>query len=118
MDTRSQLTISGQELLDRKETRQRPGVPRSRTGNDLGAFGITLTFVFGVATAAAHTDHPVLWLIVGPAAIVLLLFVASSLHVILPHISPKRSRARSGRVPVSSENSFIRTGYAKFAPEC
>jgi hypothetical protein len=54
----------------------------------------------------------------GPLAIVLLFFIASLLHVCLAHISAKRSHHRSGRVPVFSEKSLIRMGYAKLAPEC
>jgi hypothetical protein len=108
-----------------RRTRRRPGrrgytreESSNRSGNDLSAFGITLTVIFGLANAAAHSNHPLLWLIVGPLAIVLLFFIASLLHVCLPHTSPKRSRPRSGRVLVSSEKSLIRTGYAKLAPEC
>jgi hypothetical protein len=117
MNRQAQATMSGRDLLGRKETQQR-STARNQTGNDLSAFGITLTLVFALATAAAHSDHPLLWLIVGPVAIVLLFFIASLLHVCLPHISAKRSHPRSGRVLVSSEKSLIRPGYAKLAPEC
>jgi hypothetical protein len=131
MDTRLQATMSDQDLPGNSAakpcrrvdvTAYRRGDTReessNRSGNDLSAFGTTLTFIFGLATAAAHSNHPLLWLIVGLLAIVLLFFIASLLHVCLPHISAKRSHPRSGRVLVSLEKSLIRMGYAKLAPEC
>jgi hypothetical protein len=136
MNTQLQATMIGRDLPGHSAVKpcRRVGVsaypptPRlrrtgrrgssNRSGNDLSAFGITLTFIFGLATAAAHSNHPLLWLIVGPLAIVLLFFIASLLRVCLPHISAKRSHPRSGRARVSSEKSLIRMGYAKLAPEC
>jgi hypothetical protein len=37
-----------------------------RTNSDMGAFSFTLTLQLLGTIAAAHTDHPVFWLLVGP----------------------------------------------------
>jgi hypothetical protein len=134
MNTQLQATISGRDLPGHWAVKpslpyRRVGVTAFRRGytrkessdrsvSDLSAFGSTLTLVFALATAAAHSNHPLLWLIVGPLAIVLLFFIASLLHVCLPHVSAKRSHPHSGRVLVPTEKSVIRMGYAKVAPEC
>ena len=117
MDTRSQAIISGRDLPGRKETRQRLGALGNRTGDDLSAFGITLTFVFALVAAAASSDRPAFWLLVGPAAIVALFSTASLVHVGLLNFS-KANRSRSGRVVNRSAKSLVRVGYAKLASEC
>jgi hypothetical protein len=104
-------------LPGRKETRQRPGALRNRTGNDLSAFGITLTFVFALVSMAAYSDRPAFWLLVGPAAIAILFFTASLVHVGLLYFS-KANRSRFGRVVNRSAKSIVRVAYAKLAAEC
>ena len=94
MNKQLQATISGHDLPGHSAVKPQPKLSpcwRNRTGeesskgsgNDLSAFGIALTVIFGLATAAAYSDHPVIWLIVGPVAIVLLFFAARMLHVSL-----------------------------------
>ena len=116
-DTRSQAIISGRDLPGRKETRQRLGALRNRTANDLSVFGITLSIVFAFVAAAASSDRPAFWLLVGPAAIVALFFTASLVHVGLLNFF-KANRYRSGRVVNRSAKFLVRVGYAKLAPEC
>jgi hypothetical protein len=55
--------------------------------------------------------------LVGPAAIVILFFTASLVHVGLLNFS-KANRSRSGRVVNRSAKSLVRVGYAKLASEC
>ena len=117
MDTRPQAIISGRDLPGRKETRQRLGALLNRTGNDLSAFGITLTFVSALVCMATYSDRPAFWLLVGPAAIVIWFFTASLVHVGLLNLS-KANRSRSGRVVNRSAKSLVRVGYAKLAAEC
>src|ERR1700730_12040641 len=108
MYARSTAVADTRNLPVRNAARQRSNGLRNRTGTDLSAFGMTLTLVFALATAAAHSDHPARWLFVGPAAITILFFAASLLHFGLLHISSKTNRSRSGRVMTRSEKSFLR----------
>jgi hypothetical protein len=117
VDTRSQAIISGRDLPGRKETRQRPAALLNRTGNDLSAFGITLTFVFALVSMAAYSDRPAFWLSAGPTAIAILFFTASLVHVGLLNFS-KANRSRSRRAVNRSAKSLVRVGYAKLAAEC
>jgi len=117
MSTQTQAVIGYRSSQGQPQARQGSNAVRNRTGKDLSAFGITLAFVFVLVSIAVYSDRPAFWLLVGPAAIVILFFTASLVHVGLLNFS-KANRSRSGRVVNRSAKSLVRVGYAKLAAEC
>jgi hypothetical protein len=117
MSMQTQAVTDYRSLQGQPQARQGSNTARDRTGNDLSAFGITLTFVFGLVSMAAYSDRPACWILVGPAAIIILFLTASLVHVGLLNFS-KTNRSRFRRVVNRSAKSLVRVGYAKLAPEC
>ena len=117
MNSQTQAVIGYRSLQGQPRAGQGSNAVRNRTGNDLSVFGITLTFVFALVSMAAYSDRPAFWLMVGPAAIVILFSTASLVHVGILNFS-KANRSRSGRVVNPSAKSLVRVGYSKLAPEC
>jgi hypothetical protein len=103
MSTQTQAVTGYPSLQRQPQAPQGSNAVRNGTGNDLSAFGITLTFVFALVSMAAYSDRPAFWLLAGPAAIVTLFFTASLVHVGLLSFS-KANRSRSGRVANRSKS--------------
>jgi hypothetical protein len=117
MSSQTQAVTGYRSLQGQPQARQGSNAARNRTGNDLSAFGITLTFVFALVSMAAYSDRTACWILVGPAAIVILFLTANLVHVGLLNFS-KTNRSRFRRLVNRSAKSPVSAGYAKLAAEC